>query len=104
MPTVCLADTVTWDANQMAKVVLEFGIRGGYHIDNAVIPSAQLAGKLAAGLINTFSGDDSQISSADWVVSRKMPRKSWTSNTHFVSVTRLDGVARGSASASLWKV
>lgn len=82
------------------KVVLEFGVRGGQHVDNLVIPSAKLAAQVASNIVATLTNKSSF--NGDWIVSRKMPRKSWTSSEHFVSVTVLDGIFRGPAAATLW--
>jgi hypothetical protein len=87
------------------KAVLEFGVRGGFHVENLVIPSAKLAAKLAVGIISTLDEPEMSYSKAIayYTVSRKSPRISWTSSEHFVSVTLLDGVDRGPASTTLWK-
>ena len=84
------------------KVVLEFGIRGGYHIDNLVFPTAKLAARTAAAIANSFEARETQFE-GNYLVSRRKPRVSWSSSTHFVAVSILDGVMRGPAAASLWR-
>lgn len=57
------------------KVILEFGRRGGKHVDNLVFPSKKL----------------------------EQGSATWLGSTHFVAVTAMDGALRGPASAQLWK-
>ena len=88
------------------KCVLEFGIRGGNFTEVQVIPSMQLGAKIAAALVHVFSDPIRDCLSARavaWEIHKDMPRKSWQSSTHFVSLSRLDGELRGPASAKLWK-
>lgn len=82
------------------KAVLEFGIRGGYHTDNLVIPSAKLAASLAKAIAQALMDEECTTC---FLVARTQPRISLTSSKHFVSVTLLDGVARGPASTDLWR-
>jgi len=84
------------------KTVVEFGIRGGYHIDNLVFPSVKLAMQTAAAIANAFDGSG-MIRPQRFAVSRSNPRETWQNSTHFVAVSILDGTARGPASAKLWK-
>jgi hypothetical protein len=83
------------------KTVLEFGVRGGTCIEATVFPTYKLAALMALNLVRVFKNDPSF--KADFTVSKKQPRISWQSSTHFVSVSLLDGVMRGPASAKLWK-
>lgn len=84
----------------MMKVVVEFGVRGGRYFDNLVCDSARKGADLAYRLAYV-SGRDAQKRD-DFLVSRGQPRISWQSATHFVSVSVLDGVARGPAACKLW--
>jgi hypothetical protein len=38
-----------------------------------------------------------------WKLEKNEPRKTWTSCLHFVALSKLDGVPRGAAAASLWR-
>lgn len=91
--------------DRRTKYVIEFGVRGGAHVDNIILPSQALARKLAASLVMVFSDSPGSPSSneREWRMADNCPRLSWTSSTHFVSVSKLDGVARGPASPQLWK-
>lgn len=82
------------------KVVLEFGVRGGAHVDNIVLPSAKLGAQLASNIARVLMGAEC---TTDFHVRRRSPRVSLTSSEHFVSVSALDGHARGPAAATLWK-
>jgi hypothetical protein len=82
------------------KAVLEFGIRGGRHVDNIVLPSAKLAARIAHNVARVLMDDEI---STDFRVSRRSPRISLTSSAHFVSVSLLDGSDRGPAAATLWR-
>ena len=86
------------------KTVIEFGVKGGMHTDNQVFPTIESGQKMASALVMVFTNsNDSPIARKDWTVSRKMPRISWENATHFVALSILDDVARGPASAKLWK-
>ena len=85
------------------KYVVEFGVRGGAHADNFVVPTQKLAKQLAQHLVMVFTNDPHCDQFRDYAKGREIRRASWTSSTHFVSVSPLDGVMRGPASASLWK-
>lgn len=85
------------------KYVVEFGVRGGAHTDNLVVPTQKLAKELANNLVMVFSNDPSNKEFWAFAKGRKVQRSSWTSSTHFVSVSPLDGVMRGPASNELWK-
>ncbi len=84
------------------KTIIEFGIRGGYHADNLLLPNAKLARKLAISIAQSF-GAPNYFTENDFKVGAKIPRCSWSNATHFVAVSVLDGVMRGPASAALWK-
>lgn len=84
------------------KTVLEFGIRGGFHVDNLVFPNAKLASQTASAIVNSFESRELHFP-GDFIVKRGKPRVSWSSSTHFVSVSLLDGEMRGPASSELWK-
>ena len=77
------------------KAIVEFGIRGDRHSSH-VCESAKAAAKLAASLAHVF-GMDGPNRDKYWTVKRNMPRLGWTSSTHFISVSLLDGVPRGPA-------
>ena len=84
------------------KAVLEFGVRGGYHTDNVILPNAKLAQQIALNIARSYGGPDT-LTLSDFRVGVKCSRASWSSSTHFVSVSALDGVMRGPASSTLWK-
>ena len=84
------------------KVILEFGRRGGRHVDNLVFPSKKLALQTADALVRVFSEAPGQ-SKARFSLSPTQPRATWQNSTHFVAVTVFGGVLRGPASAELWK-
>jgi hypothetical protein len=90
------------------KYVLEFGCRGGAHVDNQIIPSLKLGAHLAAGIVAAFENthNDPSAIADNWTkvfVKHRQPRCTWQSATHFVSLSKLDGVDRGAASAHLWR-
>ena len=87
------------------KYVIEFGNRGGTYCENLVIPTAALAARLAANLVHVFTNNIGHPSAtaASWKLAKNQPRMTWTSATHFVSLSKLDGVMRGPASAELWR-
>jgi hypothetical protein len=88
------------------KYVIEFGVMGGEHVDNLVITSLSTASKLASSLVRVFENTKDLIScnQNEWKLSKNCPRMSWTSPTHFVSLSKLDGVSRGPTSSKLWKL
>lgn len=87
------------------KYCLEFGQRGGYHVDNIVLPSRKLALELAHSIAMSYEphGKPPVLNFQDGPHTPKI-RITWQSDTHFVAVSKLDGIVRGSASAKLWKV
>jgi hypothetical protein len=87
------------------KYVVEFGVRGGAHVDNLIVPTAALAADIARGVVMTMTNDPHHHAATltEWRLPRHCERRSWTNATHFVSVSRLDGVPRGPASATLWR-
>lgn len=89
--------------------VLEFGIRGGAHTDNVIVPTLKLAIKLAASLVHVFTNDSrNPAATADnwWIGSkahgRRTDRESWQNATHFVALSKL-GRTDGPAATKLWK-
>lgn len=86
------------------RYALEFGIRGAYHKENLAIPTHKLASSLASALVCASGGVYEKGScSADWNMPEGVYRKAWQSKTHFVAISKLDGVMRGPASGELWK-
>lgn len=87
------------------KYVLEFGVRGGAHVDNIIVPSRRLAEQMARSLVMVFTNDPhaSGATGRDWLISKRGARMTWQSATHFVAISKLDGAPRGSASAGLWR-
>ncbi|MBY4728003.1 MULTISPECIES: hypothetical protein [Burkholderia] len=81
------------------KAVVTFGIRGDRCSGQHVLP-IKAAAKLAKQLSWVFGRDESDKTS-DFLVSRKVPRQSWQSSTHYVSLQLLTG--DGDASAALWR-
>lgn len=87
------------------KYVLEFGVRGGAHVDNEVISTRAQAERLARRLVMVFSNDPSVCGACpnDWIFSKPGRRLTWKNDTHFVAISKLDGQMRGSASGGLWR-
>lgn len=85
------------------KTVLEFGVKGGSHIDNLIFPTEKLAARTAAAIVNMIENDPCASHEPAWYGGKGFARSSWESETHFVAMTRLDGRLRGSASAALWR-
>lgn len=87
------------------KTVLEFGVRGGQFAESIVLSSQKVGAQMAANLVRVFSNNQ-QHTFADqkqWRVAKDLPRRSWTSSSHFVALSIMDDVPRGPASAQLWK-
>ena len=90
----------------MTKVVLEFGVCGGAHTENIIVPNAKLAARMAACLHMTFKNDPTLASAKEiktWTISARQTRVTWTDSKHFVSVTMLGSTHKGPASGHLWK-
>ena len=87
------------------KYVLEFGVRGGAHTENLIVPTRKLAQEMARKLVLAFTNDPHHPAAApiEWRAPAHCPRITWQSPTHYISMSRLDGVARGPASAALWR-
>lgn len=87
------------------KFVLEFGNRGGMHVDNIVLPSLELAQKLARCLVMTFANDPhaNGATNGDWHFGRGIVRAVWKDANHFVAVSKLDGIPRGPAANNAWR-
>lgn len=84
------------------KTILEFGVKGGAHIDNAVIPSIKLGAQLAAAMVCAFTNDSASSRPKQWFAGTAS-REWWENDTHFVALTKMDGILRGAASAHLWR-
>ena len=87
------------------KFCIEFGVRGGYNVDNIVVSGNPIAAKICSSLVMVFENSTETSSSKlkTWMLENNCPRMSWSSPTHFVSLSKLDGMDRGSASSKLWK-
>ena len=87
------------------KYVIEFGVRGGAHTENLIVPTRKLAADLARKLVLTFTNDPHHPAAAPiaWQLPPACPRQTWQSATHYVAMSKLDGVPRGPASAALWR-
>jgi hypothetical protein len=87
------------------KFCIEFGVRGGLHTDNIIVSGNPIAAKICSSLVMVFENSTETISSElrTWMLEKNCPTTSWSSPTHFVSLSKLDGMDRGSASSKLWK-
>lgn len=91
------------------KYCLEFGIRGGSHTDSQVFASHKRAASIAAILVRIFRESSPPLTSSpvscleSWTFDKQGRRKYWRSPTHFVALSKLDGIARGPASGFLWR-
>ena len=87
------------------KYVLEFGVRGGAHTENLIVPTRKLAQEMARKLVLVFTNDPHNLAAAPmaWRMHPACTRETWQSSTHYISVSKLDGVMRGPASAGLWR-
>jgi hypothetical protein len=87
------------------KYVIEFGVRCGAHKDNLIVPTRELAENMARSLVMVFCNDPhaNGATARDWIFYKGCARMTWKSETHFVAVSKLDGVLRGPASAGLWR-
>ena len=86
------------------KYVIEFGVRGGAHTENLIVPTRELAESMARKLVMVFQNDPhaNGATARDWLFDKGTVRFTWRSATHFVAVSKLDGVPRGPASGGLW--
>ena len=86
------------------KYVIEFGVRGGPYTESMVLPTRALAEELARTLVAVFCNDANAEGAymKHWTLALCHTRKTWQNRTHFVAVSKLDGVRRGPASAALW--
>ena len=87
------------------KYVLEFGVRGGAHTENQVLPTRNAAEKMARALVFVFTGDPhaNGATARCWTFSKHGRRMTWKNATHYVALSKLDGIPRGPASAGLWR-
>lgn len=87
------------------KYVFEFGVRGGMHSDNTILPTQLLAREMASRMVMVLTNKpDNPATSLDaWQFTGDTTRIVWQSPTHFVAISKLDGTARGAASGKLWK-
>lgn len=87
------------------KYVLEFGVRGGAHVDNEVFSTRDQAERMARRLVMVFTNDPHAhgANERDWLFDKHVSRMTWKNKTHFVAVSKLDGKARGPASSGLWR-
>ena len=85
------------------KYVLEFGARGGAHVDNWIVPTLKLAVSLASNIANSYANDTMATTKQQWLPTKYDVRTVWQSPTHFVALSKLDGIPRGAASAYLWR-
>ena len=78
---------------------------GYYNMANRALRGFKPLEKAASGFVYT-SGGAYEIGSvaSDWNMLKGIYRKTWQSKTHFVAVSKLDGVMRGPASTNLWKL
>lgn len=92
------------------KYIIEFGMRGGAYSTSNVLKSRRKAQTMAASLVHVLSAEVGKFPKGltgsvpqDWIITEEFPRLVWVSSTHFVSVSLLDGVPRGPASAKYWR-
>ena len=85
------------------RYVLEFGVRGGAHVENEIVNTREQAERLARRLVMVFTNDPHGATDRDFVFSKHTTRFIWKSETHFVAVSKLDGKPRGPASATVWR-
>lgn len=86
------------------RYVIEFGCRKGAYTENLQLQTSSLAARTAAafirGVINSVSAPGT--SESDWKMPKDVVRLAWQSPTHFLALSKLDGVMRGPASTKLW--
>lgn len=87
------------------KYCVEFGVRGGAYTENQVMHTREQAERLARSLVAVFTNDPHAHGAGvrDWLFDKHVKRMTWKTPTHFVAVSKLDGVPRGPASAALWR-
>lgn len=98
------------------KYLVEFGMRGGVYSTSNVLKSRRKAQTMAASLVawlppfNVLSAEAGKFPKGltgsvpqDWIITEEFPRLVWVSPNHFVSLSLLDGVPRGPASAKYWR-
>lgn len=87
------------------KYCLEFGVRGGAHTENQVFSTWKSAAHMAASLAAIFQNDPCAIGATvqQWYLHPSESRATWQTETHFIALSKLDGVMRGPASAGLWR-
>lgn len=87
------------------KYCIEFGVRGGAHTENMILNTRDQAEKMARSLVAVFENDPfaNGAGPRDWLFTKHDKRMTWQSQTHYVAVSKLDGVPRGPASAALWR-
>ena len=87
------------------KYCLEFGARGGRLSSQLVIPQSNLARRMAADLVHVLHDPKEHPVGClqhEWHLTQEYPRLVWVSMAHYVSLSLLDGVDRGPASAWYW--
>src|SRR5688572_25246530 len=75
------------------KTCLEFGVRGGQLEESIVLPSIKLGMRLAASIMRTYKNES--VSPTYFALNKHDVRITWQSDTHFVSLSMLDGIPRG---------
>ena len=88
------------------KYIVEFGKKGGFHASETIkIHNMKEAAKLASSLVLVFTQDNSipKTIQQTWYFARHESRITWDNDTHYVAVSKLDGIDRGPASAHLWR-
>jgi hypothetical protein len=87
------------------KYALEFGLRGGAHTENQIVPTRDAVEKMARALVAVFTNDPHACGATarDWLMTKHATRLTWKNATHFVAISKLDGIPRGPASAALWR-
>ena len=85
------------------KIIIEFGVKGGSHTDNIILPSTKVAAQTIAAIVNAFENDSCATLPTSWSFGRNRGRLEWESETHFAAMTKMDGRLRGAASAHLWR-
>jgi hypothetical protein len=87
------------------KYIIEFGKKKGFHASETItLHNNKEAAKLAASLVLVLTQDNSipNTVQATWYLSRYASRITWDNDSYYVALSKLDGVPRGAASATLW--